>query len=377
MDPQTMNSELTVSARGEQRPWMSVIVATYNSAKRLPNLVENLRGQQRPANGAPLEIMAVDGGSSDETLLVAQQLGMRVLENPHGDPVHAKSLGLGAISSQYACFLDHDELLESSDSLLRKYELMRERPEVKIAVPSGYRIDKSMSSCNAYASEFGDPFSCFFYRTPNDANRRVTSYVKRLPVDEERQGAYILQPAHCRVPILCEAAACASVVDADYFRHNYPQVLEDPMLIGHLYSLMSANDSSSRLAIFQDDAVLHDSAESWSLVFRKVRWRLINAMSDSDLSQSGFSGRHQAGTTDSIGTAERRDSQISRRTKLFGAYTLAIVPVFLDSARLSAHRRRPGYMMNAILALALPYWAGRYRISRKARNSMSNLRYGH
>ncbi len=369
-----MSSELPGSTRGEQIPWMSVVVATYNSAKRLPDLVENLRLQVGPEEGAPLELLAVDGGSSDGTVQVAEQLGMRVLENPQGDPINAKSLGLQVARSRYVCFLDHDELLCSPRSLLRKYQLMLAEPRVRIALTSGYLIDGSMSSCNAYASEFGDPFSCFFYRTPNDSKRRAQSLAKRLDIDAVVDDAYVLRPQETRVPILCEAVATAAVIDAKYFLDTFPELISNPMLVPHLYSLMAEGDDSARLAILEADALRHDSAESWPLVFRKVRWRLINAISDNSVVQAGFSGRH--GLSKKSPPSSSVDA-ISRRKRSFGAYVVAVVPVLIDSMRLAVERKRPGYMMNAVLALALPYWAARYRLSSRTRSQLRDVRYGH
>jgi glycosyltransferase involved in cell wall biosynthesis len=350
---------------------MTVAVATYNSEHRLPALFSSIHSQVAPEADAEIEILVVDGGSTDESVRVAEGLGATVINNRHGDPIHAKALALFRANSRRVCFLDHDERFEKDDSLLRKYVLMERDDSVRIALPSGYRIDSEMRSCNAYASEFGDPFSCFFYRTPNDASRRVSAFVHRSDICGAAEGVFVLRPRSSRVPLLCEAVAAASVVDADYFRQRFPDLEQNPMWIPHLYSMMVSGDSDARLAILEDDAVLHDTAESWGLVFRKVRWRLANAIGAGDVGEAGFLGRHE-------NWAEFADShaRIRFRKVLFAVYVFGVVPILIDSMAMSVQRRRLGYLMHVPLAFALPYWGVKLRLGAMRNRKQERRRYG-
>ena len=67
-----------------QRSWMTVVIATYNSARFLPELANMLERQMKPPESGSLEVLIVDGGSSDETRTLAIEMGFRVIDNPEG-----------------------------------------------------------------------------------------------------------------------------------------------------------------------------------------------------------------------------------------------------------------------------------------------------
>ena len=56
---------------------VSIIIRTYNEARRLPEVLSGIRSQL--TNGLPLEIILVDSGSTDSTVQVALEHGCRIL----------------------------------------------------------------------------------------------------------------------------------------------------------------------------------------------------------------------------------------------------------------------------------------------------------
>lgn len=67
---------------------ISIIIPTFNEAVRLPRLLDGLRGQ-----GAPSEIIVVDGGSDDCTIELAREAGVKFLRS---DPGRGLQLSKGA-----------------------------------------------------------------------------------------------------------------------------------------------------------------------------------------------------------------------------------------------------------------------------------------
>lgn len=75
-------------------PRLAVIVPVLNDAAALANLLDELAG-----GAAPLEIVVVDGGSSDDSAAVAERAGVRVLQTPAG---RGRQLAAGVAASQAA-----------------------------------------------------------------------------------------------------------------------------------------------------------------------------------------------------------------------------------------------------------------------------------
>ena len=89
-------------------PLLSAIVPAYNAARFLPAAVESIRRQDY----APLEILIIDDGSTDDTPAVAAQLGtdIRYLRQQNAGPSAARNLGLRSARGEFIGFLDADDL---------------------------------------------------------------------------------------------------------------------------------------------------------------------------------------------------------------------------------------------------------------------------
>lgn len=90
-------------------PDMAVILLTKNSQRYLREILEAL---QREAARRPLEIIAVDSGSQDQTLALLRQYPVRLVQIAPGEFNHGETRNLGARqaspSVRYLVFLTHD-----------------------------------------------------------------------------------------------------------------------------------------------------------------------------------------------------------------------------------------------------------------------------
>ena len=351
-------------------PWITVIIAGFNSELHIPKLAETLAAQVSPLGASRMEILYVDGGSSDKSLIAAKEARFTVVDNPFGDPIHAKWIGLLTARAKYVCFLDHDERLASPTSLLRKVNLMAESRNVRIVITSGYLLDGETSS-NQYASEFGDPFSRVVYRTPNRVPIRAKAIGKRVGAHALSGGVLTWKCSRNQRRILIEPVACGSVIDVEYFLSQHPSIRTDPGLVPQLYYLAEGSDPDCEAALLIDDGVRHESVESWRQVRLKVRWRARNIGGRSELASSGFSGRND------LESSTKARSKRWSPTWVFVLYVGFVFPLVFDSLQLVITRRSLGYANQGLLAVQTCFWAAGARFRSLAQRPARTSRYGH
>ena len=97
-------------------PDISIIIPTYNEQKQLPILLENLLKQQ----DISIQIIIVDGGSSDDTLLICQSFASHhnclCLNSPASRPVQM-NLGAERADSSLLLFLHADTTISDNHLL--------------------------------------------------------------------------------------------------------------------------------------------------------------------------------------------------------------------------------------------------------------------
>ena len=81
---------------------ISIIIPTLNEAAMLPRLLDGLRRQ-----GAPCEIIVVDGGSDDGTIELAHEAGVKILRSDPGRGLQL-SKGADAATGDVVLFLHAD-----------------------------------------------------------------------------------------------------------------------------------------------------------------------------------------------------------------------------------------------------------------------------
>jgi GT2 family glycosyltransferase len=89
-------------------PTVSVVVPSFNRAALLVPTVESLLAQSR----APLEIIIVDDGSTDETPAVCARFPapVRAIRQPNGGLPAARNTGIRAARGEWIAFCDSDDL---------------------------------------------------------------------------------------------------------------------------------------------------------------------------------------------------------------------------------------------------------------------------
>jgi len=319
------------------RPTFSVVMATRNSMRTLERVLKALRAQDFPSE--QVELLVVDGASTDGTRETAVRYGARVIDNPKVEPVNAKLLGLKEATGKYLMYLDSDEVLESDQALNKRAKVFAENPKVHMVFASGYANAPGATFAARYINEFGDPFSMYFYRLSKNALFFVNVMRRWLTTVREEKDYLILKLGEGRQPIL-ENAACGNAIDLDFFRSKFPELCDKPWGPVHFFYHMQTY--SKEFALTKDDAIVHFSADHWSGFLRKIDWRIRNnVFFVDDMGASGLTGRL------------RFEQSLAARLRpyFYIPYVLLLLPVCADAVYLMWTRRDPAYWLHVPLSL--------------------------
>lgn len=85
---------------------LSVVIAAHDAERTLGATLAGLAAQE--LEGAELEVIVVDDGSSDRTAEIAESAGAAVIRRPRGGPAAARAAGVEASSAPSLAFVDAD-----------------------------------------------------------------------------------------------------------------------------------------------------------------------------------------------------------------------------------------------------------------------------
>ncbi|MHB8359080.1 MAG: glycosyltransferase family 2 protein [Thermoplasmataceae archaeon] len=135
-------------------PKISVIVASFNSQSRsfLGRCLESIKNQEYKGE---VELIVVDGGSTDESVSISLSLGAKVIHNPQVTELGfngGKNLGIKNSTGEFIAIVDADNILIGKDYLEKMIRPFLEDEEISMTVPLPYM--PSASDCTMICRYF-------------------------------------------------------------------------------------------------------------------------------------------------------------------------------------------------------------------------------
>jgi glycosyltransferase involved in cell wall biosynthesis len=170
-------------------PSISIVIPTYNSEKFLPLCLQSINEQDYPKD--KLEIIVVDGGSTDHTIDIAKEFNVtKILHNSLRTGEAGKALGVKAASNEIIAFIDSDNILDRKDWFKRVVEPFQDE-EIVGTEPLYYSYRKSDGYVTRYCALIGmnDPLCLFLGNY--DRYSYLTGKWTELNVKQEDKGDYL------------------------------------------------------------------------------------------------------------------------------------------------------------------------------------------
>ena len=301
---------------------ISIIMPTFNSAKTLEQSLKSIREQK--IEQKQVEILILDGGSTDSTLEIAKQYDATILKNERRLPEFAKQIGLMKAKGKYGIFIDSDESFTDMESLKRRLKVLEQYTQVKNVVSTGQVCIQGEKGVNRYANYIGDPFSNFVYRF--NGYNRMEDLSKQYRYEVLNDGLLLQFEESNYLPLF---DALGNMFEMETARRIYYQTGEDKSFAANIFSNMVQETHAA--IVMKDDRICHQPGLSRKVYLNKLKWRVKNNLFQ----------------TEGVGFSERskKESGLQKRKLLFVPYCALVFPVVFDALRLVI-KNKDSYFIN-------------------------------
>ncbi len=163
-----------MTSHGSTVPPVAFIVPTYNAEKHLAMCLASIRMQDY--HEGAVEVVVVDGGSTDKTVEIAHSFDVNVVSNPRRDAQIGKAVGLAYVRSnpEFVVLMDADNEIVESSWLTTMVWLLQKEPQA-FGADADFIVKPGNPAINRVSilMQTGDPFVRQF------SNLRRNSMIRR------------------------------------------------------------------------------------------------------------------------------------------------------------------------------------------------------
>ncbi len=147
----------------ENFPSLSVVMATFNSGRTINKSLGSVRAQDYPQE--KIEIIIVDGGSTDNTLESVKRYNVQLIKVPEElqNAEYNKGVGVNAASRDILFLMDHDNILPHNKWFKKMIIPFIKHKEVVGVEPLRFHYDPKMTLLDRYFALLGgvDPVAYY------------------------------------------------------------------------------------------------------------------------------------------------------------------------------------------------------------------------
>lgn len=336
------------------RPMLSVIMPTFNSEETLELTLKSLHMQTFPTE--QMEILVIDGGSTDKTQEIANKFNVKFIEFPGSLIAHAAELGFKHASGQYILRMDSDESFINEYQLERRFTFLDKNPNVKCMGTNRFlspRFDKKNFS-RSYMNIYGEPFSAFVYKKKEIV---IDTFRKNI-IKQDEDGSYILGfKKNETYPIL---DAGATLFSHDYVNEHFSEEMKNIDFV--LQASEQVMLKTGVVGFIDGDDILHLTKTSFNGYLKKIKYRIINNIYDTKT--SGYTN------------VAKHVPVLNRRKYLFVLYALTLICPIVHSIYYSIKHKDAALLAHFIYTLYTITMIAYYLCRKLLRLPAKNTNYG-
>jgi len=172
----------------KSRPKISIITPTLNSGRTIEEYFKAIKSQKYKGE---VEVLILDGGSTDKTLKIAKENGAKVFFNKLKTAEAGKALGVRKATGSICAFIDSDNLLVGNSWLEEMAKPFVEDDTIIAAEPIEYTYRKEDHWLTRYFAliGMGDPVNLFIGNY--DRFSYITNKWTNLKLETENKKGYI------------------------------------------------------------------------------------------------------------------------------------------------------------------------------------------
>ncbi|WP_330622972.1 glycosyltransferase family 2 protein [Butyrivibrio sp.] len=303
--------------------WLSIIMVAYNSENTIEYALKSIRSQSMDQN--QIELLVLDGGSSDRTVELAHKYNAVVLHNEAKLPEPGKIKGMQCAHGKYVLIMDSDEELPTKTILQDRYDFL-EKYDYLHCISIGTVNPPNYNPIGKYINAVGDPFSCFVYRTYKLGMNKLIWDKNTLDSKEYCIGKF----GETDIRPIGDSGV---MMDMEYIHRMYPeqmQVENTTAIFDHII-----RDTGYVGCILGDDHI-HRSKSDFRTYLKKLKFRVVNNVHN--VESSGYGARSQS------------SRKLTARKFLFPLYVITIIPTIFDGVRMSINYSSPVFMLHPVFA---------------------------
>ena len=335
----------------QKRPIFSIVMPTYNSAKTIEASLRSVEMQDIGIEN--IELLVIDGGSTDETIEIAKMHGAVILYNPKKRPEYAKLIGFEAAKGKYLISMDSDEEFISASQLSNRYKAFSYFSEAKCLIVNRLLPVKGRGICGSYINYYGDPFTAFVY------NRKGSTLVDfRRSTEREQNGAHLLCFSDSVLHPIGDGGT--TTFDLDYIKTTFINEVKELSFVTACFD--RTVDATGCCLCIKDDDVRHNTSATLKTYLAKLLFRVNNNLFNK--SESGFSSR------------EGNSEILKRKKLLFVLYAVTVVGPIFDSVRYSLRHKDAALLLHAFYLYYVLFCILFSVLFKSFRKASSNVAYG-
>lgn len=302
---------------------ISIIMPTYNSEKTVEKALRSIRNQT--IDQEKIEILIIDGGSTDKTVDISRKYGATILENPEKIPEVAKRIGFGYAHGEYIVMQDSDEVWRHQEQLANRLRFLEGNPDVFCLITDKLIPGKGCGLSCAYLNIVADPFGYIIYQNEYSKVKQNRRYL--LEVSDT--GNVYLYKKNDITPVGDGGCTMISLKKAKELFGD--KVVSQEFATSIFIQMVNA---THKVGIIPEDSVIHYSTASFRSYLKKLRFKIHTNLND--VEKSGYESK------------ARYNIKMKHRKILFILYALTIIGPLWDSVRLSVLYRYPSFLLHFV-----------------------------